>query len=154
MMSEYLLSLILLIASIAMLALSIILFKKALTHYLGLRKLLASKTTTIKKPRKRYIVFSLVSEDKLSLESIDKAIRDTLIKYYGESIYGKASPRVILFDENTGRGILRVSHLFVDHAIATLGLVKEIEGKRCLIIPIRTTGTLRKAREYLSKVKL
>lgn len=153
-MSEFYLSIALLVVSITTLIISLILLRRALACYLGLKKLLTGKLGNVKKPRKRYIVFSLVGEDKIPLESINEVLKKTFIKYYGESIYGKASPRIILYDENTGRGILRVANLFVDHAIATLGLIKDIDGKKCLIIPIRTTGTLKKAREYMLKIKL
>lgn len=112
------------------------------------------KPGKVKKPRKRYIVFATLCENEILIDELDKALRDIFIEYYGVSIYSKASPRIVLYDVKLGRGVLRVSHICVDHAIAALGLIKDVNNKKCIIVPIRTTGTLRKAQEYMLKTKI
>ncbi|MEM4717244.1 MAG: Rpp14/Pop5 family protein [Desulfurococcaceae archaeon] len=147
--------------AITALAISIILFisttyllRRVNRLYKGLVKLIELKPSKVKRVRKRYIVFAALFEDEISINELDKALRDVFIMYYGVSLYSKASPRIVFYDERLGRGVLRVSHTCVDHAIATLGLIKSINNKRCIIVPIRTTGTLKKAQEYMLKTRI
>ncbi|MEM4809023.1 MAG: Rpp14/Pop5 family protein, partial [Desulfurococcaceae archaeon] len=65
----------------------------------------------------------------------------------------KASPYLVFFDETSQRGIYRIVHLYLNFLIATLGLVKIIDGKKCVLIPLKTTGTLKKAHEILRKIR-
>jgi len=137
--------------SVALIIISSILLKTSLKYYRALKALLATKTPSIKKPRKRYVVFSLICEGDVSRNSLEKAVMEKIAEYYGQSLLHKASPYIVFFDEKTRRGVIRVTHLYVNHVIAAIGFIKNIGGKKCIVIPIRTTGTLKKAREYFAK---
>lgn len=143
-----------LVISIVLLTITIYLFRRVQRFYGSLVKLIELKPGKVKRPRKRYIVFATLCENEILIDELDKALRDIFIEYYGVSIYSKASPRIVLYDVKLGRGVLRVSHICVDHAIAALGLIKDVNNKKCIIVPIRTTGTLRKAQEYMLKIKI
>lgn len=151
---EYI-ALALLAASIASVSISVLLLRKVTKYYKAIKAILEVKgSTTTKKPRKRYIVFTVLCEEKVSQSEIEKAITEKLAEYYGQSILHKASLYVVFFDETTGRGVIRTSHTCLNHVIASMGLIKSINGKRCIIMPIRTTGTLKKAQEFMAKVKI
>jgi len=77
-----------------------------------------------------------------------------MIKYYGVGVYRKASPQIIFFDEAKGVGVIRVLHTCTKHLIATLGLTKRVGNTNCILIPLKTTGTLKKAKEYIRKNKI
>jgi len=147
-------SIVLLFTAVIMLSLSLFLLRKSLRIYKGVKALLEPHVKSVKKPRKRYVVFVALCEDKVYLNNVEEAVKKAFIEYYGKSMYHKASPQLILYDENSGRGVIRVLHTCTDHLLATLGLVKKINDKNCLLLPLRTTGTLKKAREYLEKLRI
>lgn len=107
----------------------------------------------VKKLRKRYVVFTAICEEKVKFEDLAEAVSSKFRELFSESTYYKASPQLVFFDENTQRGVYRVTHVYLDHLIAALGLVKKIRDKNCIVIPLRTTGTLKKARELTRKLR-
>jgi ribonuclease P/MRP protein subunit POP5 len=111
------------------------------------------ETLSVKKPRKRYVVFTAICEERVKFEELTDAVSSRFKELFSENTYYKASPQLVLFDESTQRGVYRVTHIYLDHFIAALGLVKRIGGKKCVIVPLRTTGTLKRARELTRKLK-
>lgn len=152
-MLEFIVSL-LLVLSAAMSLVLIVLLRKIAKYYSAFKGMLEAKTATYKKPRRRYIVFTTLCESSVSRVGVEKSIREKIAEYYGQGTLHKASPHVVFFDEKTGRGIVRVLHTCVDHVVAVMGFIKNIEEVKCIVIPIRTTGTLKRAREYVSRVKV
>jgi ribonuclease P/MRP protein subunit POP5 len=140
--------------SAVLLVVSLLTLKKSINYYQGVKKLIEAKLRPVNKAKKRYVVFATICEERVSEREIEEAIRNNLVKHFGVDIYRKASPRIILYDIESGRGVIRVLHTCTNHLIATIGLVKQVGKTRCLIIPIRTTGTLKKAREYIRKLKI
>jgi len=150
---EYISISILLISLILLVVVLGLLFK-SIKYYIGLRKLVEAKIKPVGKPRKRYIVFTALCEEKTSLKDLEEALREMMIKYYGVGVYRKASPQIIFFDEAKGVGVIRVLHTCTKHLIATLGLTKRVGNTNCILIPLKTTGTLKKAKEYIRKNKI
>lgn len=147
------LSIVLVAASLILAVLTSALLVKAYKLYKTLASLLEPQVKA-KKLRKRYIVFAAICEHRVSYKDVEKAIEKTFLELYGKAYLQKASPKVVLFDENLQRGIIRVSHLYKDHLISVLGLVKNIGDSKCIVAPLKTTGTIKKAREYLGKLKV
>jgi len=104
---------------------------------------------TRRKLRKRYVVFAVLSEKKHSKNNVEKAIRSTFREYFGELLLIKCDPQLIYFDLERQRGVIRCTHLCKMQVLATLALIREIEHEKCLIVPIRVTGTIKKARKIL-----
>ncbi|MEM2024789.1 MAG: Rpp14/Pop5 family protein [Desulfurococcaceae archaeon] len=142
---------IVLIVSVCLLLTSLLLIKKAAKLYRALSALLAPRKVSAKKVRKRYIVFAVICESKATPDGVHEAIERTFLEYYGRGTFHRASPYLMLFDETSQRGIYRVSHMFVDHMLASMGLVKKIDGNKCVIIPLRTTGSLKRAQKYVKR---
>ena len=140
--------------SITALIISIIVLRRVFKIYKALKPLIYVEEKSPKKIRKRYVVFTVSSETRFKTMELKEGIEKIFIEYYGKSLYHKTSPQLIFFDEEGQRGVYRTTHLYVDYLIATMGLVKSINGRKCLIIPIRTTGTLKKARKYMEKLKI
>ena len=113
------------------------------------KSLFSRKERSIKKIRKRYIVFSIISKHRYKRIEVEEAIRRAFSEMFGEISAAKADPQLIYFDPSIQRGVIRVSHIYKDHVIALLGFIREINGRSCLLIPIKTTGTIRKARKIL-----
>lgn len=146
-------NIILAVTCLALLLIALYFLKRAYSIYRFLVKRVATEER-VKKIRKRYVVFATVCEEKVSYEEVSNTLRNAFMKLYGEVITQKASPKVLIFDEEKQRGIARVSHLYVDFFIASLGFVKEIGNHRCILIPLKVTGTIKKARKYLDMLKL
>ncbi len=102
-----------------------------------------------KKIRKRYIVFTILSEQKLSKQDVEHVIREKFKQYFGEQELVKADPQLIYFDPNLQRGIIRTTQLHKDKLLSVFQLIKEVNGIKCLFIPVKTTGTMKKARGIL-----
>ena len=103
----------------------------------------------IKKIRKRYIVFAVLSEKKFEKRDVEKCLRMTFKQYFGEILLIKADPQLIYFDPSIQRGVIRVAHKYRDQVLASLSMIREINGVKCLIIPLKTTGTIKKARKIM-----
>jgi len=107
----------------------------------------------VKRLRKRYIVFAVLSEKKYSKKEVERSVRDLMRDFFGEELLVKADPQLIYFDPALQRGVIRVAHIYKDHVIAAFALIQEIDGAKCLVIPIKTTGTIKKAKRILYSLR-
>ncbi len=145
---------ILLVLSIAILIVSVYLLYNNLKMYrkaLLLLKLRIGDEVLARtgKLRKRYIVFAVISQTRYSKKEINEAIRTTFKHLFGEAILAKADPYIVYYDPGVMRGVIRVSHIYKNHVLAVLSLTPKITGLDALILPIKTTGTIKKARKIL-----
>lgn len=146
-------SIVLFVLSAFLLALSLYLLKKSYRIYRLITRGELEKGR-VKKLRKRYVVFAALCENKVEYNDVNNAIKEAFVKLYGEVTAQKASPRLLLFDEERQRGVVRVLHLYTDHFIALLGYIRRIGNTNCILIPLKVTGTVKKARRYLDAIKL
>ena len=107
----------------------------------------------VKKVRRRYIVFSIISEHDFDRKEIEKAIRRKLAILYGIVSLAKADPQLVFYDPKMKRGIIRTSHIMKDYVVAALSITRNIGDKQLLIIPIKTTGTIKKAKKIMYTIK-
>ena len=105
------------------------------------------------KIRRRYIVFTVISEHNISKRELEKAIREVVKELYGIIGLTKSDPQIIFYDPSVKRGVLRTGHLTSNILIASLSSVDNINGKEVLIIPIKTSGTLKRAKKYLYMIR-
>ncbi|MBP1358174.1 MAG: ribonuclease P [Sulfolobus sp.] len=98
---------------------------------------------------KRYLVFSVISNDKIEGKELEEAIRNAVKELLGEIWLEIANPHIIYFDENKLEGIISTTRAGYKVVIASLPLVKESHGKKLLIYSRKTTGSLRKAKKIL-----
>uniref|UniRef100_A0A7J3ZN55 Ribonuclease P protein component 2 n=1 Tax=Fervidicoccus fontis TaxID=683846 RepID=A0A7J3ZN55_9CREN len=102
------------------------------------------------KKRKRYIVFRVISEAPIKTEDLERAIEETLTTLFGKPSIGDSRFSLVYHSDESGYGIIRVSSDWKNRAILALSLVREVNRSKTFIVPIRTTGTIRKARETIS----
>lgn len=153
MLYELLIATLILVSTCSILLLvTLIKLRRLVRAYSALLKV-REESSIDRRIRKRYVVFATVCEERVRSSELKDAVSAKFKELFSESTYYKASPQLLFFDENTERGVYRVAHLYVDYFIVALGLVKTVENKRCVIVPLRTTGTLRKARELARKLK-
>jgi len=103
--------------------------------------------------KKRYIVFEILSKDKISaFSSVNKEIWNSMLSYNGELESGKAGLNILpeKYNKKLQRGIMRVNNTYTERAKAALVLVDKIEGKKVLARSIATSGMIKKAGQYIA----
>ncbi len=103
-----------------------------------------------RRPRRRYIVFEVVPAGAVDAESLEEAVRSVLKELKGLSGLAEAGIKVVEYSPETGRGILRVRRGYKYIALAVLGLVRRVNGKKVLVLPLATTGSIKRARRLLT----
>ncbi|BBG24420.1 Rpp14/Pop5 family protein [Sulfuracidifex tepidarius] len=102
---------------------------------------------------KRYIVFNIVIEgEPISSGDIEQAVRSSLKDLLGNVWLDIANPRVIFFSINKREGIISTTRTGYKAVIASLPLIKRIGESKVLLIPTKTTGSLKKAK-YIIGIK-
>jgi len=96
------------------------------------------------RPKKRYILFQAVSEEKLtSQEILGEILRSTKF-VLGEITVAKMNLRLISFDEEIQCGIIRVSNQYSEHLRVALLLISSIGGKKAFFYTKSISGSLKK----------
>ncbi len=99
------------------------------------------------KQKKRYVVFEILSKDKLTYRDVKKGIKDVLMSFLGELGYGKAG--IMFIDKyKFPYGLIKVNHKFVNELKAGLALVKTISGKKVIVKSVKTSGIIKKLSKY------
>ncbi|AWR97269.1 ribonuclease P [Acidianus sulfidivorans JP7] len=134
----------------------LIIWLAVLTYYTVYKKMNIVKVKTIKNKQdiksKRYIIFYLITESNSSIsrENLELAIRDSLKDFMGKMWLEIANPRVILYLDDTKQGIISTNRVGYKAVLASLPFVKSINNSEILIVPKRTTGSLKRAKKLLN----
>lgn len=104
-----------------------------------------------RKRRRRYIAFVVVVESGKPPEpqEMEKAILSAIRRIGGEIVVADARPRLVYYDPLRGLGIISASHTTKYIVLAALGAIRRVGGRKALVIPIRTTGTIKRAKKAL-----
>ncbi|MGC9071762.1 MAG: Rpp14/Pop5 family protein [Acidilobus sp.] len=101
------------------------------------------------RPRKRYLVFEAIASSEVKEDDVRAAVEEAFRRLFGEMGLAEAGLRLILYDPVRRRGIIRVRSGSLHQLLAALGVVRRISGADAMIVPLRTAGTIRKARKYV-----
>jgi len=105
-----------------------------------------------RRERRRYLTIRLVSSNKLSKAELESLLLHAYEKLYGSSRALTAGLKVIDLDERAGTAIVRFKAPRKWEILAALGAVENLSDGKVIAIPLRISGTLRKAREYVKKL--
>ncbi len=114
------------------------------------RFLLIPRKIKIKKPRRRYLVFEIASIKDIDPGLLESSIKEKFKDLFGITNLADSYLKLIYYDNKTKRGIIRIRHIYLNHLITTIALIRKIDNDEILIIPIRTSGTINKARKLIS----
>ncbi|MFX1257444.1 MAG: Rpp14/Pop5 family protein [Promethearchaeota archaeon] len=105
----------------------------------------------IKKERQRYILFKIIKEPDTFFGQHDflKSIWQSIWRYFGMKEANKIGLWLLELNLEEAFGIIRCSHETKEEVITALTLVKEINGKKIILSPIKTSGTI----HALKKIK-
>jgi len=105
---------------------------------------------TLRKNKKRYIAFKVLSDyDDINVQDMEKQIRMALQELLGKVWLDISNPRVVIYDPGRMSGIISTNRLGYKAVLAALPFVKSVEDKEILLVPVRTTGSLKKAKHLM-----
>ena len=96
------------------------------------------------KEKKRYIVYEVVSDAKVSEKALEKEIMDNVSKFLGE--LGIAKSGFMLVETKENKGIVKTNVKYQDEVKMALSLIKNIGKEKAVINVIGVSGILKKAR--------
>ena len=100
------------------------------------------------RPKKRYILFEVISEHPVEYGDISDALWVSLLELSGE--IGASESRIWMipdmYDDKRQAGVIKCSNTSVENVRAALSLVQIISEKRCIIRVLGVTGTLKSAK--------
>ncbi len=101
---------------------------------------------TYLKEKERYVVFTVESAGKPDRKTVINSICSAVLDYAGEATAARAGFRVVEYDENLQKGILRAGTENLEEVIAGLAMLERIGQEPASIITQHVSGTLKKAR--------
>ena len=104
--------------------------------------------------KKRYVAFEIIGKDADKIEKInDNEIKSAFYKIlnqlYGEIGFASLGFRLIEYNKETKKGIVRFRRQELDKGIASFAFIKTIGNKEVRPFPLSTSGSLKKLRERI-----
>ncbi|MEM1601177.1 MAG: Rpp14/Pop5 family protein [Sulfolobales archaeon] len=104
--------------------------------------------------RKRYMVFELVSSKEVSAGLLEYEVRSAFKKLFGEVHLARAALSIQYFNNQLNIGVIKYSHTYRYKVLAALGVTRRVGDAKVMVIPLRTTGSLRRALRYVKKMEV
>jgi ribonuclease P/MRP protein subunit POP5 len=98
------------------------------------------------KEKKRYIVFEVISEKKLSKSLIEKAINEQVLKFLGELGVAKSGFLILKDLYKKNKGVVKTNVKYQDEVKMALSLIKKIGNEKAIVNVIGVSGILNKAK--------
>ena len=100
-----------------------------------------------KRIRRRYIVFRIVTEEEfeLSPDIIEDLIHSKIEELFGSTSIAMSNIRLVYYDPRKKTGIIATTNEYKSIVIVSLSLIRRVDGKECIVIPLRTYGTIKQA---------
>lgn len=99
----------------------------------------------------RYVVVRIVSDYQLSKEDLDKIVQRDLVPVIGQIHYSKVMPKVVFFDRFKQSGIIRCLNEGNELLRSGLSIITSYNSEKVHVMPVFTSGTIRKAKEVMNK---
>lgn len=143
------------IISISSFILSLMLLMR-IVHIRKVLRLLSSKSlkklikTQEKRLIKRYIVFEIFSEET-NIDVLKSILMDALSRELGIINLASCNIKLIWFSMKRRCGILRVKgpYICIPTVLSALSLIRNLDNRRVIIVPLKVTGTLKRAKKYI-----
>ncbi len=102
-----------------------------------------------RKPRRRYIVFEVISEAPINWDALEEEVKRVITEYLGKTGRVDSGVALAYYDPDRNRGVLRVRSDYRYKVLGLLGLVRRIQGRRAIIIPLAVTGSVKRAKRII-----
>lgn len=126
--------------------------------YLTTRRMLRGgyKIPVVELPRgkhgrggRRYVVFEVLGTEPISFDELREIVESTARRVYGEITASMMGVKLVEYDEVKRRGVVRVRRDYKYHALAILGMIRSVGSKKVMIVPLATTGSLKRAKRLV-----
>ncbi|MEM3507203.1 MAG: Rpp14/Pop5 family protein [Candidatus Bathyarchaeia archaeon] len=101
----------------------------------------------------RYLLIKLISDDKIQKQAFWSAFRNVLIQIFGEYGYMQVDPKLIDYDEENLKAILKCRKKGIEIIRASLLFLININSNPIMAYVARTSGTLKKLKSYSPLLK-
>ncbi|ABP94250.1 MULTISPECIES: Rpp14/Pop5 family protein [Metallosphaera] len=99
--------------------------------------------------KRRYIVFRVVGQGELSPRALETSVREAVKELVGRMWLEISDPHVIFYNPSNMSGIISTNRLGYRAVLASMPLVKSVSGTEVLLVPFKTTGSLKKAKSLI-----
>ena len=108
----------------------------------------------VKIEKQRYILFRIIKENGTIFDKQDflRLIWRSIWRYFGIKEANKIGLWLIKLNFKEEIGIIRCSNETKEEVISALTLIKEINGKRIILSPIKTSGTIRGIKKIKNEI--
>ena len=97
--------------------------------------------------KKHYIAFEVISEERLDKNSVNEAIFDANKSYLGELGCAKANFKVLDYNENSKKGMVKANSKYIDYVKGSLALIKRIKNTKVVIKTTGVSGTIKNLKD-------
>jgi ribonuclease P/MRP protein subunit POP5 len=108
-----------------------------------------------RRPRRRYVAFYVVAEDGRAPDpkSLEDSIKRAVRQLAGTLGLAEANVDLVYYDPEKPAGIVRTTNTAKHVVIASLALVRSVDGRRVMLIPVRTAGTIKRAKRAIQQTR-
>ncbi len=98
--------------------------------------------------RNRYLVYHVISESEIKFTDLYNAMWDSISEILGYANMSKAKVWIMkdTYDEEKRIGIIKCTHMFVEHVRSGVTMLQRIGDSRVIVNVIGVSGTLNSAR--------
>jgi ribonuclease P/MRP protein subunit POP5 len=101
--------------------------------------------------KKRYVAFEILSNAKLDVHAVAKAVWSAVLQFTGELGASKMGLIVLtdLYNRTKQKGIVRVAHTGLDAVRASFTFITTIDGHPVTVRSIAASGSITKAKDAI-----
>ena len=101
------------------------------------------------KERKRYILFEVKSKNKIENADVKKQVMKACLQFLGELGMAKTGIQFLpeTYNKETGRGIIRVGHRYVDEVKSALALITHVGNQEVSFNTLKVSGVIDKVKK-------
>lgn len=100
--------------------------------------------------KKRYIAFEVMSNENIDCYEASREIVSSALSLTGTLGVGAMGFMFLPENYKNNKGILRVNHNYLNHARASLALIKEINKKPAVVRSLSVSGAINKMKEIIA----
>lgn len=97
----------------------------------------------MKRKSRRYFLVKLVCDKKIERDSFSKAVRESALKFFGESGLAQLDMRFLGFRPDSWEAIISCRTAASDKLRASLAMVTEFNGEPGATFVLRASGTMK-----------
>jgi len=104
---------------------------------------------------RRYIVFRVISEDRIGYDQVRDALWNSMTHWIGEAGLARAGVRLVknLWSQGEQTGFIQVSPKHVDAVKVAMGLIHQIGDQRVIFQSVRVSGNIKSGKEKTGLAK-